>query len=103
VRGQRVLVDSDLAALYGATTARLNQQVNRNLNRYPADFSFHLGSQELANLMLQFATSSLRPGTHGGIRKPPRVFTEHGAIMASMVLNSPRAVQLSAAKELATS
>ena len=95
VRGQRVLVDSDLAALYGATTARLNQQVNRNLNRFPADFSFQLDSQELANLMLQFATSSLRPGTHGGTRKPPRVFTEHGAIMASMVLNSPRAVQMS--------
>jgi hypothetical protein len=81
--------------MYGVTTARLNQQVNRNTSRFPMDFSFPLTTQELANLMLQFATSSLRAGTHGGTRKPPRVFTEHGAIMAAMVLNSPRAVQMS--------
>jgi hypothetical protein len=95
VRGQRVLLDADLAALYGVTTARLNQQVNRNLDRFPADFIFHLTDQELENLMLQFATSSLRVRAHGGHRKPPRMFTEHGAIMAATVLNSPRAVQMS--------
>ena len=59
VRGQRVLFDSDLAAVYGVTTKRLNQQVNRNVERFPADFIFHLDSQELANLKLQIATSSL--------------------------------------------
>jgi hypothetical protein len=95
VRGQRVLLDVDLAALYGVTTARLNQQVNRNLDRFPADFIFHLTDQELENLMLQIATSSLRVRAHGGHRKPPRMFTEHGAIMAATVLNSPRAVQMS--------
>ena len=57
-RGQRVLMDADLAALYGVSTARLNQQVNRNLGRFPPDFIFQLTSQEVTNLMLQFATSS---------------------------------------------
>jgi hypothetical protein len=95
VRGQRVLVDSDLAALYGVSTARLNQQVNRNLARFPADFIFQLTSQEVTNLMLQFATSSSGARGHGGIRKQRRFFTEHGAIMAATVLNSPRAVQMS--------
>jgi hypothetical protein len=95
VRGQRVLFDSDLAAVYGVTPKRLNQQVNRNADRFPADFIFHLDSQELANLKLQIATSSLGRRTHGGARKPPRMFTEHGAIMAATVLNSPRAVQMS--------
>jgi len=95
IRGQRVLFDYDLAAVYGVTTKRLNQQVNRNIERFPADFVFHLDTQELANLKLQFATSSSRPLRHGGTRKPPRMFTEHGAIMAATVLNSPRAVQMS--------
>jgi hypothetical protein len=95
VRGQRVLLDSDLAVVYGVTTARLNQQVNRNLDRFPADFVFAPSDQELRNLMLQFATSSLAASSHGGTRKPPRMFTEHGAIMAATVLNSPRAVQMS--------
>ena len=90
LRGQRVLLDSDLAALYGVSTSRLNQQVRRNRKRFPADFIFKVTSQELANLMLQFATSSW-----GGVRKPPMVFTEHGAIMAATVLNSPRAVEMS--------
>lgn len=94
-RGQRVLFDSDLAAVYGVTTKRLNQQVNRNAERFPADFIFHLDSQELANLKLQIATSSLLDHTHGGARRPRRMFTEHGAIMAATVLNSPRAVQMS--------
>lgn len=95
VRGQRVLFDSDLAAVYGVTTARLNQQVNRNLARFPSDFIFQLTDQELAALMLQFATSKPRAEGRGGTRKPPRMFTEHGAIMAATVLNSPRAVQMS--------
>jgi hypothetical protein len=95
VRGLRVLFDSDLAEVYGVSTARLNQQVNRNVERFPADFIFLLEPQELANLMLQFATSSSRVRAHGGTRKPPRMFTEHGAIMAATVLNSPRAVQMS--------
>lgn len=95
VRGQRVLLDSDLAAVYGVTTARLNQQVNRNRDRFPADFIFQLTAQEVAVLMLQFATSKPRADGRGGHRKPPRMFTEHGAIMAATVLNSPRAVQMS--------
>jgi hypothetical protein len=90
LRGQRVLLDSDLARLYGVPTARLNQQVRRNHDRFPEDFSFSMTKQELASLMLQFATSN-----RGGIRKPPIVFTEHGAIMAAAVLNSPRAVEMS--------
>jgi hypothetical protein len=98
VRGQRVLLDSDLAAVYGVTTKRLNQQVNRNIERFPADFIFHLDSQELANLKLQFATSSLSERTHGGARRPPRMFTEHGAIMAATVLNSPRALESSSSR-----
>lgn len=83
IRGQRVLFDSDLAVVYGVTTKRLNQQVNRNIERFPADFVFHIDTQELANLKLQFATSSSRTLMHGGARKLPRMFTEHGAIMAA--------------------
>lgn len=94
IRGQRVLFDSDLAEVYGVTTKRLNQQVNRNIERFPADFIFPVEPQELANLKLQFATSS-SGRVHGGARKPHRMFTEHGAIMAATVLNSPRAVQMS--------
>jgi hypothetical protein len=94
IRGLRVLFDADLAEVYGVTTKRLNQQVNRNIERFPADFIFSLEPQELANLKLQFATSSLSRA-HGGSRKPPRLFTEHGAIMAATVLNSSRAVQMS--------
>lgn len=94
IRGQRVVLDSDLAAFYGETTKRFNQQVNRNLARFPANFMFQLDEQEFANLRLQFATSSLK-GSHGGRRYAPLAFTEHGAIMASMVLNSPRATELS--------
>lgn len=94
IRGQRVVLDTDLAAFYGETTKRFNQQVNRNLARFPAGFMFQLDEQEFANLRLQFATSSLKGG-HGGRRYAPLAFTEHGAIMASMVLNSPRATELS--------
>jgi ORF6N domain len=94
IRGQRVVLDTDLAAFYGETTKRFNQQVNRNLSRFPLGFMFQLDEQEFANLRLQFATSSLKGG-HGGRRYAPLAFTEHGAIMASMVLNSPRATELS--------
>jgi len=89
LRGQRVLLDSDLAALYGVETRRLNEQVRRNHDRFPADFIFELTGGEFTNLKSQFATSSW-----GGRRKLPLAFTEHGAIMAATVLNSPRAVQM---------
>jgi hypothetical protein len=87
-----VLLDSELAGLYGVTTARLNQQVRRNLERFPGDFMFQLTAAEHNSLMLQIATS--KPG-RGGRRKPPRVFTEHGTIMAATLLNSSRAIEMS--------
>jgi hypothetical protein len=92
VRGQKVILDSDLASLYGVTTARLNQQVRRNADRFPDDFAFILTSNEFDDLMLQIATSRLK---WGGRRKLPLVFTEHGAVMAASVLNSPIAVSAS--------
>ncbi|HYL19587.1 MAG TPA: ORF6N domain-containing protein [Burkholderiales bacterium] len=91
IRGQKVIVDQDLAALYGVETRRLNEQVRRNLERFPEDFVFQL-TDEYAALMSQFATS--KPG-RGGRRKLPLVFTEHGAIMAAAVLNSARAIEVS--------
>ena len=87
VRGQKVILDADLADLYGVETRRLNEQVRRNRARFPKDFIFELTAEEFANLMSQFATSSW-----GGRRKLPLVFTEHGTIMAATVLNTPRAV-----------
>jgi hypothetical protein len=92
VRGQKVMLDADLASVYGVTTARLNQQVKRNPERFPSDFVFQLTPAEYQSLMLQIATSKTR---RGGRRKLPYAFTEHGAIMASMVLNAERAVQMS--------
>ena len=92
IRGHKVMLDSDLARIYGVTTARLNQQVRRNLDRFPGDFMFHLTKDEFTNLMLQFATSS---SGYGGRRKLPYAFTEHGAIMLASVLNSPVAVRAS--------
>lgn len=89
IRGERVIVDADLAGLYGVSTRRLNEQVKRNADRFPQDFAFLLTRQEFTNLMSQFATSR---STYGGRRKLPLVFTEHGAIMAANVLNSKRAV-----------
>jgi hypothetical protein len=91
-RGHKVILDSDLAALYGVETRRLNEQVRRNSERFPADFAFQLTAQEAADLKSQIATSS---SGWGGRRKLPFVFTEHGALMAASVLNSPRAVQMS--------
>jgi hypothetical protein len=90
IRGQRVLLDSDLAALYEVETRRLNEQIKRNIGRFPVDFMFQLTAEEFENLMSQFATSSW-----GGRRKLPLAFTEHGAIMAASVLNSARAVEMS--------
>lgn len=92
IRGEKVILDSDLARLYEVSTARLNQQVNRNLERFPGDFMFRLTADEFAALILQNATS--KKG-RGGRRKLPYAFTEHGALMAANVLNSPRAVQAS--------
>jgi cell division septum initiation protein DivIVA len=90
VRGQRVILDADLAQLYEVETRRLNEQIKRNSSRFPADFMFQLTKDEVQNLKSQFATSSW-----GGRRKLPLVFTEHGAIMAAAVLNSDRAVEMS--------
>ena len=90
IRGQRVLLDAQLAALYGVTTRRLNEQVRRNRRRFPDDFLFELTPEEFANLKSRFATSSW-----GGRRKLPLAFTEHGAIQAATVLNSPQAVEMS--------
>ncbi len=92
IRGEKVILDFDLAALYDVTTKRLNQQVRRNVDRFPRDFMFRLAKKEVTNLRLQFATSS---GAHGGLRYLPYAFTEHGAIMAASVLNTPRAVEMS--------
>ena len=92
VRGQRVILDSDLAKLYGVTTKRLNQQVTRNSGRFPDDFMFSLSDQEVTALRLQFATSN---EGRGGRRYRPKVFTEFGAVMAANVLNSKVAIDAS--------
>jgi hypothetical protein len=89
LRGQKVILDKDLAALYGASTKNLNKAVSRNLDRFPDDFMFQLDLQEVINLKFQFGTSSW-----GGTRKLPRAFTEQGVAMLSSVLNSKRAVQV---------
>lgn len=94
IRGRRVLLDSDLAQLYGVTTTRLNEQVKRNLDRFPSDFMFRLTQEEWEALSSQIATSK---GGRGGRRKLPYAFTEHGAVMAANVLNSPVAVRASIA------
>jgi ORF6N domain len=109
----RVVLDADLAALYGVPTKRLNEAVRRNADRFPRDFCFQLTQEEALNLKSQFATSSLdsaanqrdignwsqpatsSDGEHGGRRNRPWAFTEHGALMAGNVLRSPRAVQMS--------
>lgn len=91
IRGQRVMLDSDLAKLYGVPVKRLNEQVQRNKDRFPGDFAFQLTQNEYADLKSQIATSS---SGHGGKRKLPWVFTEHGVAMLSSVLRSPRAVQV---------
>ncbi len=90
IRSHRVMLDSDLAVIYGVTTRRLNEQLRRNRSRFPSDFAFQLTADELTNLRSQIATSS-----HGGRRYRPWVFTEHRAIMLASVLNSQIAVQAS--------
>jgi hypothetical protein len=92
IRGEKVILDADLASLYGVTTKRLNEQVRRNRDRFPGDFSFRLTNKEVTILKSHFATSRL---DWGGRRKLPYAFTEHGAIMAASVLNTPRAVEMS--------
>ncbi|MGH8672835.1 MAG: ORF6N domain-containing protein [Burkholderiales bacterium] len=92
LRGHKVILDADLARLYGVETRRLNEQVRRNPSRFPPEFMFQLSDQELARLMSQIAIS--KPG-RGGTRKAPLAFTEHGIIMAATVLNSPRAIEVS--------
>ena len=104
IRGQKVILDSDLAAIYGVTAKRLNEQVKRNKQRFPSDFQFQLTQEEYEHLRSQFATSS--QGTnrsqfatgsqkHRDPRFLPYAFTENGAVMAANVLNSPQAVRMS--------
>ncbi len=92
IRNSRVMLDADLAVLYGVPTKVFNQAVKRNLNRFPADFMFQLNDEEFTNLRSQFVTSS---EGHGGRRYAPYAFTEHGAIMAATILNSQRAIDMS--------
>ena len=92
VREEKVVMDSDLAELYGVETRRLNEQVRRNIEKFPEDFMFQLTKVEFENLKSQFATSS---SVWGGRRKLPLVFTEHGALQAANVLNSDRANKMS--------
>jgi hypothetical protein len=91
VRGQKVLLDDDLAMLYSVKVNALNQAVKRNKKRFPPDFVFRLTAKENRNLKSQFVTAS----SHGGRRTLPYAFTEYGAIMAASILNSPRAVEMS--------
>jgi len=90
VRGHKVMLDEDLAEIYGVTTKRLNEQVRRNKDRFPEDFMFRLSKEEFTDLRSQSATSRW-----GGRRYPPNAFTEHGAVMLASVLNSPIAVEAS--------
>ncbi len=90
LRGQKVILDADLAELYGVPTKLFNQAVRRNSQRFPEDFMFQLTNQELANLRLQFVTSR----RHGGRRYLPLAFTEQGVAMLSSVLNSERAISV---------
>jgi len=92
LRRQRVILDTDLALLYGVSVKRLNQQVKRNQQRFPSDFVFQLRAAEEKSLRLQIATTK---GGRGGRRSLPYAFTEHGAMMAAAVLNSNQAVEMS--------
>lgn len=94
LRGQKVMLDRDLADLYGVPTKRFNEQVKRNLTRFPGDFMFQLTEDEFATLRSHFATSN-ETAKRGGRRYLPYAFTEHGAIMAATILNSPRATEVS--------
>ena len=93
LRGRRVILDADLASLYGVPVKRLNEQVKRNAARFPDDFVFRLLPGELAGLRSQIATSKTE--RRGGRQSPPYAFTEHGALMAASVLSSAKAVEMS--------
>ena len=107
IRGQRVILDADLAQVYGVPTKRLNEAVRRNAEKFPEDFAFRVDFQEVANMRSQIATACRHGGSSESMRSQfvtaskrniryrPWAFTEHGAIMAANVLNSPRAVQMS--------
>jgi hypothetical protein len=104
LRGQKVILDADLAELYGVPTKVFNQAVKRNINRFPEDFIFQLTATEFETLKLQIATASpadspmrsqIVTASKRNIRHRPLAFTEHGAIMAATVLNSPEAVAMS--------
>ena len=92
IRGLQVMLDRDLADLFGVETRRLNEQVKRNIQRFPSEFMFQLTKEEFENLMSQIATSSLG---HGGLRKEPFVFTEQGVSMLSAVIKSQTAIEMS--------
>ena len=92
VRNQRVILDVDLALLYGVSTKALNQAVKRNRERFPADFLYHLDNKEVTCLRSQIVTSNIG---RGGRRYAPLAFTEHGAVMAANILRSPLAIRMS--------
>ena len=94
IRGQKVMLDFDLAELYGESTKRLNQQVTRNRKRFPEDFMFRLNKEEAESLRLQFATSNMG---RGGRRYLPYAFTEQGVAMLSSVLSSEQAIEVNIA------
>lgn len=91
IRGHKVMLDSDLAELYGVETRTLNQAIKRNIERFPEDFMFQLTKEEWSSLISQIVTS--KKG-RGGTRKLPFAFTEHGVLMLSSVLNSQQAIQV---------
>ena len=93
IRGQQVMLDSDLARLYGVETKRLKEQVKRNINRFPSDFMFELTKNEALSLRSQFATSN-KDGVRGGNRYSPFAFTENGVAMLSSVLKSDTAIEV---------
>ena len=93
IRNKKVMLDSDLAELYGVSTKRLNEQVRRNIDRFPEDFMFVLTKEEVDFLRSQIATLKKGRGQHS--KYLPYAFTEHGAIMAATILNSSRAVEMS--------
>lgn len=96
IRNQKVMLDSDLAELYGVETKRLNEQIRRNLDRFPEDFMFQLTEMEWESLRSQIVTSKIG---RGGRTYLPNVFTEHGVLMLSSVLNSQQAVQVPACRQ----
>ncbi len=92
IRGEKVMVDRDLAVLYGVQTKRINEAIRRNIERFPEDFMFQLSKDEMVNWKSQIATSN--SSLKQSLRKPPLVFTEQGIAMLSSVLNSPQAIQV---------